>query len=105
MEGSEYLLTCAEVAVALAGFSALIIALTNRGDSSIDPVSRAVVSGGTWWVSRGYLCRRHTCSILLCVGGHMLSNKAMLTLRWVVKTAARFRRPDPQHYLYDRRKS
>jgi hypothetical protein len=44
VEGSEYLLTCAEVAVALAGFSALIIALTNRGDSSIDPVSRAVVS-------------------------------------------------------------
>ena len=44
MEGSEYLLTCAEVAVALAGFSALIIALTNRGDSNIDPVSRTVVS-------------------------------------------------------------
>ena len=44
MEGSEYLFTCAEVAVALAGFSALIIALTNRSDSGVDPISRGMVS-------------------------------------------------------------
>lgn len=44
MDGTDYLLTCAEVAVALAGFSALIIALTNRGGSNTDPVSRALVS-------------------------------------------------------------
>jgi len=44
MEGSEYLLTCAEVGVALAGFSALIIALTNRSDSGVDTVSRGMVS-------------------------------------------------------------
>jgi hypothetical protein len=43
MEGSEYLLTCAEVAVALAGFSALVIAIGGRGDSSIEPLSRGVV--------------------------------------------------------------
>lgn len=44
MEGSEYLSTCAEVAVALAGFSALIVALTNRADSGVDPISRGLVS-------------------------------------------------------------
>ncbi len=43
MEGSEYLLTCAEVAVALAGFSALVVAIGTRGESSIEPLSRGLV--------------------------------------------------------------
>jgi hypothetical protein len=43
MEGSEYLLTCAEVAVALAGFSALVVAIGGRGDSSIESLSRSRV--------------------------------------------------------------
>ena len=43
MEGSEYLLTCAEVAVALAGFSALVVAIGGRGDSSIESLSRGLV--------------------------------------------------------------
>jgi hypothetical protein len=43
MEGSEYLLTCAEVAVALAGFSALVVAIGGRGESSIESVSRGLV--------------------------------------------------------------
>ncbi len=37
MEGSEYLLTCAEVGVALAGFSALVVALRQGGPVEIGP--------------------------------------------------------------------
>jgi hypothetical protein len=43
MEGSEYLLTCAEVAVALAGFSALVVAVGGRDESSIESLSRGLV--------------------------------------------------------------
>jgi hypothetical protein len=43
MEGADYLLTCAEVAVALEGFSALVVALGGRPDSGVDPLSRGLV--------------------------------------------------------------
>ena len=44
MQGSDYLLTCAEVAVALAGFSALVVALSERGPQGPPLVSRVLVS-------------------------------------------------------------
>ncbi|RKX35527.1 MAG: hypothetical protein DRP64_19290 [Verrucomicrobia bacterium] len=44
MEGSDYLLTCAEVAVALAGFSALVVAVRQRGDDELAPLDRSLVS-------------------------------------------------------------
>jgi hypothetical protein len=44
MEGSEYLLTCAEVAVALAGFSALVVAVRQRGTDELPLGYRGLVS-------------------------------------------------------------
>jgi hypothetical protein len=44
MEGSDYLLTCAEVGVALAGFSALVVAIRQRGSDPISAVNRRFVS-------------------------------------------------------------
>ena len=43
MEGSDYLLTCAEVAVALAGFSALVVAVRQRGGEDLPPHYRGLV--------------------------------------------------------------
>lgn len=43
MEGSDYLLTCAEVAAALAGFSALIVALGRQGSDDLSTQYRALV--------------------------------------------------------------
>lgn len=43
MDGSEYLLTCAEVAATLAGFSALVVALRGAESSQVDATSRALV--------------------------------------------------------------
>ena len=44
MPGSEYLLTCAEVAVALAGFSALVVAIMDRGSRENAAFSRGLVA-------------------------------------------------------------
>lgn len=43
MEGSDYLQTCAEVAVALAGFAALVVAIRQRGADGIPPLVRRLV--------------------------------------------------------------
>ena len=43
MEGSDYLLTCAEVAAALAGFSALIVALSPEGSDGLAAQYRGLV--------------------------------------------------------------
>ena len=43
MQGSDYLLTCAEVAAALAGFSALVVAISDRGDPDVAAWSRGLV--------------------------------------------------------------
>lgn len=43
MEGSDFLLTCAEVAVALAGFSALVVALGRRGADDLAVQYRGLV--------------------------------------------------------------
>ena len=44
MEGSDYLLTCAEVGVALAGFSALVVAIRQRSDEELSLVYRRFVA-------------------------------------------------------------
>ena len=44
MDGSEYLYTCAEVSVALAGFSALVVAIGDRGDSRFGPLVQNLVT-------------------------------------------------------------
>lgn len=44
MEGSEYLLPCAEVSAALAGFSALVVAVRQRGSEELPPQYRELVS-------------------------------------------------------------
>lgn len=43
MDGSDYLYTCAEVAVALAGFSALVVAITGRDSPAVDQLFRGIV--------------------------------------------------------------
>jgi len=50
VEGSDYLLTCAEVGVALAGFSALIVAVRQRGS---EPLSVADRHSVTLLIERG----------------------------------------------------
>ena len=44
MDGTEYLLTRAEIAAALAGFSALVVAISGRPGSRLRPMSRTLVS-------------------------------------------------------------
>lgn len=44
MEGSDYLLTCAEVGVALAGFSALVVAVRQRGAEALPAMDRRLVA-------------------------------------------------------------
>ena len=44
MEGEDYLYACVEAGVALAGFSALMIALRQRGPSQLSTYDRAVIA-------------------------------------------------------------
>lgn len=44
MEGSDYLLTAAEIGVALAGFAALVIAVRQRGAGMLSPNDRNLVA-------------------------------------------------------------
>jgi hypothetical protein len=44
LEGSEYLLTCAEIGVALAGFAALVVAIRQRGAEPLPPLHRGLVA-------------------------------------------------------------
>lgn len=44
MDGSDYLLTCAEVGAALAGFSALVVAIRQRSEQPLAPFYRRLVA-------------------------------------------------------------
>jgi hypothetical protein len=44
VEGSDYLLTCAEIGVALAGFSALVVAVHQRGTEPLSAMDRRLVA-------------------------------------------------------------
>ena len=44
MEGADYLLTCSEVAVAFAGFSALVVVIRQRGADELSPSYRSLVA-------------------------------------------------------------
>ncbi|TYC62514.1 hypothetical protein FMN52_01790 [Marinobacter sp. BW6] len=79
MEGSDYLLTCAQVAVALAGFSALIVALGGQDNSGVDPLSRGLV---------GTLIERSLVSVFFSLGPILLSGLNLATsLLWLICSA------------------
>ena len=101
MEGSEYLLTCAEIGVALAGFAALVIVVRQRAAEELSPNDRMLVAS---LIERGLMAALFSFIPLLLSGLGLSAGVVwfwasgtiaiyMLSLAW--RSAAN-RRRDPQ---------